>query len=310
MKQRRLALAGLLAAVLILLMACGKSSASSIADTMNDQPAMLAPYAGLADTAPAPEAPPTEAPEYQFTDRSLHEDYLHEDGTLLAYVDYGWQALEVANLDALSEADRELAERNAETFNARLEELFSTAKSNGEVASYAREVYDYEKEQTVGLPYCEEASSETTLCGSVVSVRQSFYYNTGGAHPNSTTGSLTFDLTAAQFIAPVQIADDPGGFHAGAAELLIQKADSMGEEYTAGYWPDYRDVIQLWDTSAAVLFDADGMTVIFSPYALGPYAMGSVELRLSREELSDLIGPGGMEKLGWAVEAVALEEEE
>ena len=40
------------------------------------------------------------------------------------------------------------------------------------------------------------------------------------------------------------------------------------------------------------------MLVIFSPYELGPYSMGSVELRLSYEELADLVGPGGMARLG------------
>ena len=44
------------------------------------------------------------------------------------------------------------------------------------------------------------------------------------------------------------------------------------------------------------------MLVIFSRYELGPYSMGSVELRLSYEELADLVGPGGMARLGLGAE--------
>ena len=51
-----------------------------------------------------------------------------------------------------------------------------------------------------------------------------------------------------------------------------------------------------------VLFDGEGMTVVYSPYELGPYAMGTVELKASYEELAQLLGPGGLERLGLAEE--------
>lgn len=44
------------------------------------------------------------------------------------------------------------------------------------------------------------------------------------------------------------------------------------------------------------------MTVVYSPYELGPYAMGSVELFLSYSQLGDLLGEGGLERLGAAAE--------
>ena len=40
------------------------------------------------------------------------------------------------------------------------------------------------------------------------------------------------------------------------------------------------------------------MTVVYSPYVLGPYALGTVELKVSYQEIEDLLGPGGQERLG------------
>ena len=82
-----------------------------------------------------------------------------------------------------------------------------------------------------------------------------------------------------------------------AAELLVAKAEGLGEDYTSGYWSDYAQIISRWN-EAAVLFDETGMTVVFSAYELGPYAMGPVELVLTYEELADAIGEGGLAHLG------------
>ena len=47
-----------------------------------------------------------------------------------------------------------------------------------------------------------------------------------------------------------------------------------------------------------MLFDQEGILVVFSHYVLGPYAMGTVELRLDYEQLAELVGAGGMARLG------------
>ena len=51
-----------------------------------------------------------------------------------------------------------------------------------------------------------------------------------------------------------------------------------------------------------MLFDGDGMLAVYSPYLLGPYSMGEVELRLTYEELAELAGPGALEHLGMGQE--------
>ena len=118
----------------------------------------------------------------------------------------------------------------------------------------------------------------------------------GGAHGNSGTSSYLFDLSLGRFVDPLQIADDPETFRTEAAELRIAEAESDAENLP-GYWSDYRDIISRWN-EGAVIFDRTGMTVVYSPYEIGPFAMGTVELTLSYDELAPLLGEGGLRKLG------------
>ena len=65
------------------------------------------------------------------------------------------------------------------------------------------------------------------------------------------------------------------------------------------FWPEYADIIAHWN-EGTVLFDQEGMRVVFSHYVLGPYSLGTVELCLDYGELAELVGSGGMERLGRA----------
>ena len=141
---------------------------------------------------------------------------------------------------------------------------------------------------SAGLPYYDVTVSESVLCGQIVSVRMDNTSYSGGAHPNSYTNSYLFDLATGQFIDPIQVADDPEAFRAGAAELLVEAAEAR-EEDLPGYWVDYRDIIGRWNEGAA-LFGPEGMTVVFSTYELGPYAMGG---RGADGALRRVRGPAG-----------------
>ena len=151
------------------------------------------------------------------------------------------------------------------------------------------------------LAYADEASASGVRQGQIYSIRINSYSYSGGAHPNSYTDSYLFDLKLGQFIDPAQVADDPVAFQKGAAELLLEKAQEQDEDVRAGFYPEYADVISRW-YEGTVLFDSEGMTVVYSPYELGPYALGTVELKVGYDELTELLGPGGLERLGLAEE--------
>lgn len=235
-------------------------------------------------------------PQFDFDNTICAEDQLlRESGEVAGYYSYCLPMMTVVNGNELSEKDRTEALRIAETFNARMNEVLE------ESVLYGKELLDAQKvlveEENVDFIVCDECSATVRQNGQIVSVISQCYFYGGGVHPYSHTVTYTFDLSAGQFIDPAQIGDDPEYFRTVAAEALIRHAESLGEEYTEGFWADYRDIISRWNETA-VYFDETGMTVIFSAYELGPYAMGPVELTLTYAELADMIGDGGLSHLG------------
>ena len=234
-----------------------------------------------------------EEPRYCFEDLTARETFQAEDGSENARYDYRLFTLSVENLEALSAEDREAAERNVRGFNARAREVLEDA------VDYGRGLETLGGTEARPEAYFDETIAQGYIGGEIVSVRTDTGGYAGGAHGYSYTTGYTFDLSTGQFIDPVQLADDPADFLAAAGEALIVKADSLSADRRSLYWDNYREIIREWN-SGAVYFSQEGMTVIFSAYELGPYVLGPVELELDWEELADLLGPGGLERLGAA----------
>lgn len=264
---------------------------------------LLGACANLTGAAPLPSAPPVSAPLvvetvhpiYQFDTLSAQERFTAADGTELAYYSYQLLTMSVENMDELAPAEAEAAKRNMEGFNGRMASLMEESVTRGRLMGEdAQEVYLL---GSAALSYYDETQASCYQAGRLVSVRLDATGFTGGAHPNSYTSSVLFDLGTGQFIDPTQIAEDPEAFRTGAAALLLEQADAL--EIKSSFWPEYADIIAAWN-EGTVLFDQEGMLVVFSHYVLGPYVMGTVELRLDYGQLADLIGAGGMARLGIA----------
>lgn len=241
--------------------------------------------------------PPDEEPEYVVSPMVEERRYSADDGTILAECSYQLVTMTVSNTDELSPDTAAQAEKVVENFNERMDERRQDAAAFGEeLGNMARGVYE---DGHLDYAYRNETRMSALLQGRIYSIRVSSSGYTGGAHPNSYTDSELFDLDLGRFIDPAQVADDPVAFQTGAAELLLEKAREQDEEIRSGYYPEYAEVISHW-YDGTVLFDSEGMTVVYSPYELGPYAMGTVELKLSYDEIKDLLGPGGLERLGIA----------
>lgn len=241
-----------------------------------------AAHTGLAPTA----RQEYEEPDYQFEEMTAREAY--PDGGETASYSCRIMLLSAANLERLSPEDALAAERNMENFNGRMRSLLEVY--TGKAAQLMDELSD-----SGGGPYYDETTASCTLTGQIVSVRLVSESYTGGAHPNRYTEGLLFDLGAGQFTDPAQLADDPASFLSGTAELLLEKAEAH-PAYDF-FWQDYTGLIARWN-EGTVFFDSEGMEVVYSPYEIAPYAMGEVELRLGWEELAELLGPGGLARLG------------
>lgn len=238
-----------------------------------------------------------EEPRYRFEDLTAKETFTAEDGTEIASYDYRLFTLAVDNLEALSPEDLAAAERNVESFNLRAREVLEDSVAYGrEVAAMAEEIWADTDVWPAG--YEDGTVAQGYMGGEIICVRTDTWGYTGGAHGYSYTTGYTFDLSTGQFIDPVQLADDPAAFQKGAAELLIEKADSGESGSRPGdYWDDYQEIIRSW-SGGVTLFDENGMVVVYAPYELGPYAIGEVSLHLRYEEIAGLLGPGGLARLG------------
>ena len=256
---------------------------------------LLAARAGLGASAPKRDAAPEyEEPVYAFEQTEAQEEYAAGDGAVGARYSCQMLMLTVSNQDRLSPEDGPAAARTAENFNSKMHSLMIDAVGAGQTMSeLAEEVY------SAAETYYDETEASYVRTGQIVSVRVDNISYTGGAHPNRYTGSYLFDLEAGQFIDPLQLADDPEVLRTGAAALLLEKA----EEHQAfdSFWEDYPDLIARWN-EGTVLFDGEGIRVVYSPYEIAPYGMGDVELSLTWEELEPLVGPEGMERLGRTAE--------
>ena len=279
----------LLSVMVLLMLAACTGSAAPNADSDTVVPEEI--------PAPPPEEPKEELPEYVFEKTALRaeEQALRDSGEVVGYYTYELPQMYIANENNLTEEGRTTALQNAETFNTRMREVLDEAVHNGEEMLRYQEILV--EEESVDFVVCDELSSNVYRVGQIVSVVSQCYYYGGGAHPFSYTVTYVYDLSVGQFIDPAQIGDDPEKFRTAAAQLLIEHAESLGEDYVDGYWADYQEIISRWNETA-VFFDDTGMTVIFSAYELGPYAMGPVELTLTYEELADVIGEGGLTHLG------------
>lgn len=262
---------------------------------------LLAACAGLAVSDPLPQAEAPEeaaeiydAPEYEVVPFTFGNQVRSKDReTVLAVFNYQTLQLSVRNPDAVSPEDAARAARNVEVFNSKMEEI--TAELGEQEAAVTAAAEAAAASSPLSAEYEDSAEMSAVFCGDVISTCLHRWGYTGGAHPNRYAVSYLFDLAAGQFIDPIQLADDPEAFRTGVEELLLEKAEEDARR--ENFWEDYASVVARWN-EAGLEFDGQGLSVIFSPYELGPYSCGEITLHLGWEELEPLLGPGGMERLG------------
>lgn len=228
-----------------------------------------------------------------------------EDGTLLASYSFTLPVMRVVRSDGSPVKVGETAEETralegAETFNQRFAEWAAAREFEGLVEE-ARELLEWQRQEN--LPwfggYTLELHCEIYQTDNLVSVLGTYYSNTGGAHPNTWQLGWSFDLRQGTFLEPELLSEGTDLLDAVAEEILRQAdaPDGNGQALSGDYWEDYGAIIGNW-YSYAVSFDAEGMTVIFSPYELAPYAMGPQCFRLSYDWLAPHLSDYGRALLG------------
>ena len=234
-------------------------------------------------------------PSFWFETVETSDKYSDDEGNLLA--SYRYQILEIKTAE---DADEALVQA-AENFNAGMREVLDnqleTGEELGQWASFDERLSESLGEG--GSYYMDELAVEGTQTGGIYSVCFYNYNYMGGVHPNQTYFSRTFDLERGEYIDPLEVADDPELFRATVTDLLLDHIQHLDPEVLSGYFKGYEETVAQWNTRS-VCFGAEEMSVTFSQYELGPYALGTQVFDIRYEEFTDALGQGGQIKLGLA----------
>ena len=114
---------------------------------------------------------------------------------------------------------------------------------------------------------------------------------TGGAHPNSSAGHVTFDLKTGEELTLDDLMKpgwrDPLNVLAEAqlrAQYELKESDSLNDK-----GPLFEDVFELNDNW---FLSPEGLGFSFDPYEIGPYAAGFIELVIPYSKLKAWVKPG------------------
>ena len=229
-----------------------------------------------------------------------------EDGTPLVSCTYTLPVLAASRGDgtAVDEAQTEQEERAlavTEAFNREFQ-AWTTGETFDELTQEAQADLDWRRTEDVPWTtgYVLDLECQVYQTEELISVSGTHYNFLGGAaHPNIWRMSWNFDLRDGTFFAPDFLAEG-SELQTAVTEEIIRQANEPLEDGTVPaefYWEDYRDIAANWST-AAVSFDAAGMTVIFSPYELAAYGFGEQTFRVSYDFLRPYLSDHGLELLG------------
>ena len=240
--------------------------------------------------------PPQEepaGPAFWFETEETADKYSDDEGNLLASYDY--QIIVMKTGEQADAAQQETAER----FNAGMREVLDNQLETGEeLGQWA--AFDERLSESLGeggYYYTDELTASGTRTGDIYSVCFCNYNYMGGVHPNETYFSRTFDLGRGEYIDPLEVAEDPELFRATVTDLLLDHIQHLDPETLSGYFKGYEETVAQWNTRS-VCFGGEGLTVTFSRYELGPYALGTQTFEIRYGEFVDALGQGGRIKLG------------
>jgi len=138
-----------------------------------------------------------------------------------------------------------------------------------------------------------------------LSVQQEIYLNSGGAHPNYFLGGALYAVEGGAPVPITAIVADPAGLGARLKTRLVdakiargydeasrtyveeQVEEYLGDDAVAG--GEWANTYILNPSTEEGLFG--GITVLFSPYDVGPFAEGSYEITIPAADLDGLLTP-------------------
>ena len=135
-------------------------------------------------------------------------------------------------------------------------------------------------------PYRLNTTYEVTrLDTNVLSVKGSSYDYEGGAHGYGAEWGETIDLKNGAELALSQLAADAHGFMNKILEVVLGNLSARQEQ--DGLFDAYESYVEQHIEETNWYLDAAGIMLVYTPYEIGPYASGSITVRIPYEEVAE-----------------------
>ena len=238
-----------------------------------------------------PDEPAKDELRIVFTEEHLTKEveYKADDGTVLLIEKYDLPQLEVRTSadevytppvsNAAVDVPQEYAAALA--FNAEMQRAADALDvSAPEALAMAREHYDSDSMSFEYIYYEDELLGEVVYqTDGLISVLANAYAFYGGAHPNTSTLTWSFDLTTGEFLTldalNAQSSTDSALGKTLVDTLASEIVNRIYEEGLDDYlYDDFYSYVYDLSSNAHFYFSGSGMTVNFDAYVLGPYASG------------------------------------
>ena len=161
---------------------------------------------------------------------------------------------------------------------------------NAPVTSFIQDAQQLAAAGELTYPYTYESTVKPTLLtGDTLSLLETSFYDTGGAHPNTAYRSLTFYRTG-QEVVRLELDDL---FRNGAAyqNVLLREVTRKLRARRAAWILDGSVELKAHDLGVFNLTHR-GLEFTFAPYAVGPYAQGRFAVTVPYQQLHGLLKPG------------------
>ncbi|MCM1425574.1 MAG: DUF4163 domain-containing protein [Eubacterium sp.] len=183
-------------------------------------------------------------------------------------------------------------ETAADKINADIQTRVDDFSSNTMLLTMAQEQYQYYIEENPEYDFFEYSSDldfTVTRCDSnVISFTARYYEYADGAHGNYTTIGVNYSSQTGELITFSELSDDPDSFYDNT--LAFNQALAENEFYQEILFPNTSSetLESVLYTDGAWYLSTSGLIFFSDPYALGPYASGTIEFPIPYNDLYEM----------------------
>lgn len=160
---------------------------------------------------------------------------------------------------------------------------------------FIRDFKDQDSEYKMSWEY-ELTTEVYQNANNILSIGFANYIFTGGAHPNHSESYYNFNLKTGQLIELDDVFKPKYETQLTAlAEQKIRSLHNIGAKSPLSEAGFFEDKFELNDNFS---ISATGITFLYNPYEITPYAMGEQLIFISFKEVKDLLQPNGL--INWS----------